>query len=119
VPARHIFRGVDDYYYCSKEERDLRYPCGDNWFFCRGPLQLSWNYNYGKFQKFLKKHPNVNIEHKKDNVLKNPNLIITHEKLPLAFMSALWYYMKPQRIDGHKKSMHGIIMGKTISVTGA
>ncbi len=55
-------------------------------YYGRGPIQLSWNYNYGQFSKFL--YNDINI------LLDNPNLV--QEDAILAFKSAIWFWMMPQ-----------------------
>ena len=55
-------------------------------YYGRGPIQLSWNYNYGQFSKFLYKDASV--------LLNNPNLI--QQDGVLAFKSAIWFWMMPQ-----------------------
>lgn len=67
-------------------------------------FQLTWNFNYGQFQHFLK---TKNIE--TDDLLEEPNQLLTKMDPPLAMLSALWFYMTPQP---PKPSMHDIIMGK-------
>ncbi len=55
-------------------------------YYGRGPIQLSWNYNYGQFSKFLYNDKNV--------LLDNPGLI--EQDGILAFKSAIWFWMMPQ-----------------------
>ena len=55
-------------------------------YYGRGPIQLSWNYNYGQFSKFL--YNDVTV------LLDNPNAI--QEDGVLAFKSAIWFWMMPQ-----------------------
>ena len=55
-------------------------------YYGRGPIQLSWNYNYGQFSKFL-----FNDEH---ILLNNPDSI--QQDGVLAFKSAIWFWMMPQ-----------------------
>lgn len=102
--------------YCaSSPELDFWYPCNQpnlqtslnhttyaGCYFGRGPLQLSWNYNYGQFQHFLHSH-GIDLD-----LLKDPNVILTKMDPPLAMLSALWFYMTPQP---PKPSMHDIIVG--------
>lgn len=64
----------------------------------RGPLQLSWNYNYGQFSEAYLKDKNL--------LLNDPSLII---KDPVTcFASALWFWTTPQF---PKPSCHDIISG--------
>jgi basic endochitinase B len=55
-------------------------------YYGRGPIQLSWNYNYGQFSKFIFNDKNI--------LLDNPDLI--QEGSVLAFKSAIWFWMMPQ-----------------------
>ncbi|TKR87622.1 hypothetical protein L596_011992 [Steinernema carpocapsae] len=101
--------------YCSSnKENDFWFPCADSediearnltfkgCYFGRGPLQLSWNYNYGQFEHFLRtKKIDVNL-------LEEPNLILTKMDPPLAMLASLWFYMTPQP---PKPSMHDVVMG--------
>lgn len=115
-------RCVEDGRYClHSAELDFWYPCkmyhGDNsgesenstytgCYFGRGPLQLSWNYNYGQFQHFLR------TEGVEVDLLDQPNLVLQKLDPPLAMLSALWFYMTPQP---PKPSMHDIMMGNWLS----
>jgi len=55
-------------------------------YYGRGPIQLSWNYNYGQFSKFIYNDKNV--------LLKYPDSL--QESGVLAFKSAIWFWMMPQ-----------------------
>lgn len=55
-------------------------------YFGRGPIQLSWNYNYGQFSKFLYNDKFI--------LLNNPDLV--QQDGVLAFKSAIWFWMMPQ-----------------------
>ncbi len=55
-------------------------------YYGRGPIQLSWNYNYGAFSKFL--YNDINV------LLNNPDLV--QQDGVLAFKSAIWFWMMPQ-----------------------
>jgi hypothetical protein len=55
-------------------------------YYGRGPIQLSWNYNYGQFSKFLFNDENI--------LLNNPDSI--QQDGVLAFKSAIWFWMMPQ-----------------------
>lgn len=55
-------------------------------YYGRGPIQLSWNYNYGQFSKFIYNDKNVLLDY--------PDSI--QENGVLAFKSALWFWMMPQ-----------------------
>lgn len=55
-------------------------------YYGRGPIQLSWNYNYGQLSKFL--YNDVSV------LLDNPDLV--QQDGVLAFKSAIWFWMMPQ-----------------------
>jgi hypothetical protein len=55
-------------------------------YYGRGPIQLSWNYNYGQFSKFIYNDKNV--------LLKYPDSL--QQNGVLAFKSAIWFWMMPQ-----------------------
>ncbi len=80
--------------YC--DSKNTTYPCvpGQR-YHGRGPIQLSWNYNYGAVGKAL----GVDL-------LANPDLV----KLDgaIAFQTALWFWMTPQP---PKPSAHAVIAG--------
>ncbi len=52
----------------------------------RGPIQLSWNYNYGRFSDFLYGDKSV--------LLNNPDELSTNGVT--SFKSAIWFWMTPQ-----------------------
>jgi basic endochitinase B len=55
-------------------------------YYGRGPIQLSWNYNYGQFSKFIYNDASI--------LLNNPDLV--QQDGVLAFKSAIWFWMMPQ-----------------------
>lgn len=67
----------------------------------RGPVQLSWNYNYGKFSEVWFGN--------KDSLLKNPSELA--QDPVLAFVSAIWFWMTPQF---PKPSCHDIMVGSWV-----
>ncbi|KAE8672891.1 Endochitinase 1 [Hibiscus syriacus] len=82
--------------YCDR--RNQQFPCAlGQKYYGRGPIQLSWNYNYGKF--------GASIGQQKQ-LLENPDLLLTDATL--SFRSALWFWMTPQWI---KPSCHDVIVG--------
>ncbi|CDW56696.1 Glyco hydro 19 domain containing protein [Trichuris trichiura] len=99
--------------YCvSNAEQNYFYPCNEQKFkyyyykgcyFGRGPIQLSYNFNYGQFGEWLRNN-NVNVD-----LLKYPNLLMTKTDPPLAIMGSIWFYMTPQP---PKPAMHDIVMGQ-------
>lgn len=94
--------------YCSQS---TFYPCGNatsgdyykSCYFGRGAIQISYNFNYGQFQDWLKTR-NINVD-----LLANPNLLMTKTDPPLALLASLWFYMTPQP---PKPAMHDIILGQ-------
>ncbi|WP_375500276.1 glycoside hydrolase family 19 protein [uncultured Nostoc sp.] len=88
--------------YC---QANTTYPCaaGKN-YHGRGPIQLSWNYNYGACGQAIGK-----------DVLNNPELVSTDSAI--SFMTALWFWMTPQP---PKTSCHNAIntsgFGMTINI---
>ncbi|MEI6264489.1 MAG: chitinase [Sphingobacteriia bacterium] len=64
----------------------------------RGPLQLSWNYNYAQFSNYYFKDQN--------KLLRNPSLLSTDPVI--CFASAFWFWMTPQY---PKPSCHEIMTG--------
>lgn len=67
----------------------------------RGPVQLSWNYNYGKFSEVW--------FGSKDSLLANPSELA--QDPVMAFVSAIWFWMTPQF---PKPSCHDIMVGKWV-----
>ncbi|KAG4209564.1 hypothetical protein ERO13_A03G208800v2 [Gossypium hirsutum] len=82
--------------YCDGTNQ--QFPCvpGQK-YYGRGPIQLTWNYNYGQFGAAIGKEKEM---------LENPDLLLTDALL--AFQSALWFWMTPQR---SMPSCHDVIVG--------
>lgn len=79
--------------YCSPSPT---YPCAaGKQYYGRGPIQLSWNYNYGQCGKAI----GVDL-------LNNPDLVATDPVI--SFKTALWFWMTPQ---SPKPSCHNVITG--------
>jgi basic endochitinase B len=76
-------------------------PVGGQSYHGRGPVQLSWNYNYGKFSEVW--------FGTKDSLLANPSALA--QDPVLAFVSAIWFWMTPQF---PKPSCHDIMVGKWV-----
>lgn len=78
------------------------YPCvSGKTYHGRGPIQLSWNYNYGACGEAL------GID-----LLNNPDLVSTDSSI--AFMTALWFWMTPQP---PKASCHDAIRNSGFGMT--
>jgi hypothetical protein len=85
--------------YC--ERYNTEYPCAaGKGYFGRGPIQLSWNYNYGQVSKFL---------YGNDILLQNPDMMF--DERGTAFTTALWFWMTPQN---PKPSCHDVMTGKWV-----
>lgn len=85
-----------------RDEGNLNYPPypGQS-YHGRGPIQLSWNYNYGQMSEYLYGDKNI--------LLKNPGKVT--EDGALAFKTAIWFWMTPQ---APKPSCHDVMVGKWI-----
>ena len=80
--------------YCSPSQL---YPCAPGKkYFGRGPIQISYNYNYGAAGKAI----GVDL-------LRNPDLVTSDATV--AFKTALWFWMTPQ---SPKPSSHDVITGR-------
>lgn len=80
-------------------------PNASKGYYGRGPIQLSWNYNYGQFSKFIFNDKNV--------LLNNPDTI--QKDGVLAFKSAIWFWMMPQC---PKPSCHHVLHNLWLPATG-
>lgn len=78
----------------SKKEGEVRFPVTS--YHGRGPIQLSWNYNYGAMSAAVFGDKMV--------LLENPNLLLEDGKN--AFMAAIWFWMFPQN---PKPSAHEVM----------
>ncbi|KAI4297846.1 hypothetical protein L6164_037711 [Bauhinia variegata] len=80
--------------YCSP---NAQYPCAaGKQYYGRGPIQISWNYNYGQCGRAI----GVDL-------LNNPDLVATDPVI--SFKTALWFWMTPQ---SPKPSCHDVITGQ-------
>jgi chitinase len=80
--------------YC--DDSNVRYPCAPGrTYHGRGPIQLSWNFNYGAFGEVL------GLE-----LLQDPDLVTLDGVI--AFRTALWFWMTPQ---APKPSAHAALLG--------
>jgi predicted chitinase len=69
--------------YCDRN--NTTYPCsGNQQYYGRGPIQLSWNYNYGEAGKFIGA-----------DLLHNPDLVATDSKI--AWQTMMWFWMKSEK----------------------
>lgn len=80
--------------YCQPSSE---YPCASGkQYYGRGPIQLSWNYNYGQCGRAI----GVDL-------LNNPDLVATDPVI--SFKTAIWFWMTPQ---SPKPSCHDVITGR-------
>jgi hypothetical protein len=80
--------------YCDGSRPE--FPCNGKHFNGRGPLQLSWNYNYGTCGNYLKR-----------NLLGNPDLVATDPLV--SFEASLWFWN--QYGDNVIPHIHDVITG--------
>lgn len=92
---------------CLKEEKHppsdycdhtvAQWPCSpDTSYHGRGPIQMSWNYNYGPAGQYLGA-----------DLLTNPDLVATNAVI--SWKTALWLWMTPR---SPKPSPHDVMVGK-------
>ncbi|KAJ3691323.1 hypothetical protein LUZ61_020487 [Rhynchospora tenuis] len=80
--------------YCVQNSQ---YPCvSGQKYYGRGPIQISYNYNYGPCGQAIGQ-----------NLLSNPDLVATDATV--SFKSALWFWMTPQ---SPKPSCHAVMTGQ-------
>jgi hypothetical protein len=103
--------------YCDKYKYKYDMPCsprtngsgGMITYAGRGAIQLSWNYNYGMFARFLY---SLGIRDEETggylDLINYPNKVITHMNPPLSIMGSMWFYMTAA--NGYP-SMHSAIIG--------
>lgn len=95
LEERGYEKGNDHYSDTSKKKFP---PVKGKSYHGRGPMQLSWNYNYAQFSKFYFGNQN--------KLLQNPLLVSTDPVL--CFASAFWFWLTPQY---PKPSCHEIMAG--------
>ncbi len=59
-------------------------------YYGRGPMQLSWDYNYKSFSQYY---------FKDDRLLNNPALV--DKDAVICWASAIWFWMTPQNYGGY------------------
>ncbi|XP_028797557.1 endochitinase-like [Neltuma alba] len=92
--------------YCFNQEQNpassycapsTQYPCAaGKQYYGRGPIQLSWNYNYGPCGSAIGA-----------DLLNNPDLVASNAVI--SFKTALWFWMTAQ---SPKPSCHDVITGR-------
>ncbi|OEU68777.1 MAG: hypothetical protein BA863_06550 [Desulfovibrio sp. S3730MH75] len=88
------------YFYNNKSNTPGEY---QYWYIGRGPKQLSWNSNYGRFSWAL-----LGDSGKAMEFVEDPSKLLTDEYKDVSFMSAFWFYMTPMSL---KPSMHEMLTG--------
>jgi hypothetical protein len=87
-------------------QADANYPAvSGKCYYGRGPIQLSWNYNYGQVSSFL--------YNDKNTLLNAPELV--EQDGVLAFKTAIWFWMSPQC---PKPSAHQVMHNLWTPATG-
>jgi len=71
-------------------------------YYGRGPMQLSWNYNYGQFSNVF----STSTYNGKLELLKSPGLVAADGYVAMA--AGLWFFMTPQ---DPKPSIHDVMIG--------
>jgi hypothetical protein len=88
--------------YCDANRPE--FPCGGRSYHGRGPLQLSWNYNYGTAGQALGL-----------SLLTNPELVVASSVN--SFNAALWWWMTRQPLSSaHSTIVSGKGFGQTIQL---
>ncbi len=88
--------------YCDANRTE--FPCGTRSYHGRGPLQLSWNYNYGTAGRALGL-----------SLLTSPELVV--QSSVNAFNAALWWWMTRQPFNSaHSTVVSGKGFGQTIQL---
>ncbi|KAL3527277.1 hypothetical protein ACH5RR_011933 [Cinchona calisaya] len=92
--------------YCFKQEQgnppdycvaNQQWPCAPGKkYYGRGPIQISYNYNYGPAGRAIG-----------SNLLANPDLVATDATI--SFKTAFWFWMTPQ---SPKPSCHDVMTGR-------
>ncbi|TSE10562.1 glycoside hydrolase family 19 protein [Aquimarina algiphila] len=91
------YEGTDRIGY--RDENNINYPpAPGKSYHGRGPIQLSYNYNYGQVSEFLFGDKNI--------LINNPEQVV--QDGALAFQTAIWFWMTPQY---PKPSAHDVMVG--------
>ncbi|CAM0955617.1 unnamed protein product [Alopecurus aequalis] len=87
--------------YCDPTQ--VQWPCAPGQrYFGRGPIQLSWNYNYGPAGRAIGQ-----------DLLNNPDLVTMDPVV--SFETAMWFWMTAR---GNKPSPHAVITGQWLPSPG-
>lgn len=88
------------YFYNDKSNVPNEY---QYWYVGRGPKQLSWNSNYGRFSWAF-----LGDSGKAMEFVEDPSKLLAEDYSDVSFMSAFWFYMTPM---SQKPSMHELVTG--------
>lgn len=91
--------GVNMDAFVDPESSKLYPGATDKRYYGRGPIMLSWNFNYGLFSSIIYGDKNV--------LLRNPEIVAADGKV--GFMTAILFWMTPQ---SPKPSAHDVIVNK-------
>merc|ERR1712176_996465 len=101
--CKDTWNGTCDYKSSNWSNDDLAWPSQNGvQYYGRGPMQLSWNYNYGQFSNiFVTSAYDSRLE-----LLRDPARLNTDGWASMA--AGLWFYMTPQ---DPKPSIHDVMTG--------
>ena len=86
--------------YCDSNNTEYGYACSlGTTYHGRGPIQFTWNYNYGPMSEVLYGNNNYTL-------LENPSILVTDAVI--SYRSALWFWMT---VQAPKPSAHDVMIG--------
>ena len=86
--------------YCDSNNTEYGYACSlGTTYHGRGPIQFTWNYNYGAMSEVLYGNNNYTL-------LENPSILVTDAVI--SYRSALWFWMT---VQAPKPSAHDVMIG--------
>ena len=86
--------------YCDSANTEYGYACSlGTTYHGRGPIQFTWNYNYGAMSEVLYGNNNYTL-------LENPSILVTDAVI--SYRSALWFWMT---VQAPKPSAHDVMIG--------
>ena len=86
--------------YCDSANTEYGYACSlGTTYHGRGPIQFTWNYNYGPMSEVLYGNNNYTL-------LENPSILVTDAVI--SYRSALWFWMT---VQAPKPSAHDVMIG--------
>ena len=86
--------------YCDSANTEYGYACSlGTTYHGRGPIQFTWNYNYGAMSEVLYGNNNYTL-------LENPSILVTDAVI--SYRSALWFWMT---VQAPKPSAHDVMLG--------